>query len=157
MTRFSVLVLALLATACSGKDAPTESVATEQPPTEPHAEVATAAEPESAPPAAPGIQPYAPMRVMPAQPQPPPLEILLRSTPAGAIAIVDGKELGATPVLWRSRAGTRAKDFTFTLTGYAPAQYRFIPTKSGIVHATLKQLSDAPSSSGDTTDAGGKP
>jgi len=73
-----------------------------------------------------------------------PLSLLLRSTPAGAIAAVDGIRLGPTPALWDGEAGA-AHEFTFVLAGHALARYRFVPLVSGVVHGTLVRIaSDAP-------------
>lgn len=88
----------------------------------------------------PPLAPWSPPPSTAPRPRAPELEVLLRSTPAGAMAFVDGKEIGATPVLWRSRHGDAAREFTFQLPGYSEARYRFIPTQNGIVHATLKRL-----------------
>ena len=68
------------------------------------------------------------------------LEITLRSTPPGAIAAVDGKVIGATPTFWRGKTTGRDREFTFVLADHAMARYRFVPTTSGVVHATLKPL-----------------
>lgn len=68
------------------------------------------------------------------------LEITLRSTPPGATAAVDGKVVGPTPAFWRGKATGRSREFTFVLGDHAMARYRFVPTTSGVVHATLKPL-----------------
>jgi hypothetical protein len=69
-----------------------------------------------------------------------PIEIVLRSSPPGAIAAVDGATIGATPAIWEGLADTTAREFTFVLPGYAIARYRFVPTQSGIVHGTLEPI-----------------
>ena len=68
------------------------------------------------------------------------IEILLRSSPPGAVAAVDGVAIGPTPSLWQGSADGRPRDFTFVLPGYAIARYRFIPIKGGVVHASLDRL-----------------
>ncbi len=69
-----------------------------------------------------------------------PIEIVLRSSPPGAVAAVDGVTIGPTPSLWQGMADASAREFTFALPGYAIARYRFVPTRSGIVHATLEPI-----------------
>lgn len=69
----------------------------------------------------------------------PVVSLLLRSTPVGAIAAVDGQNLGPTPVLWEGESG-RAHDFTFRLPGHALARYKFVPITSGVVHGTLVRV-----------------
>ncbi|HVV87151.1 MAG TPA: hypothetical protein VHE35_29125 [Kofleriaceae bacterium] len=66
-----------------------------------------------------------------------PVQLLLRSTPGGALAAVDGVALGPTPVLWEGEANGTPHDFTFRLAGHALARYRFVPLTSGVVHGTL--------------------
>ncbi len=68
------------------------------------------------------------------------LELVLRSTPPGAVAAVDGITVGPTPALWEGTSDGRAREFTFVLPGYAIARYRFVPTQSGVVHGTLGRL-----------------
>jgi pyruvate dehydrogenase E2 component (dihydrolipoamide acetyltransferase) len=69
-----------------------------------------------------------------------PVELLLRSSPPGAIAAIDGQTIGPTPVLWSGRGDGRAIDFTFVLPGYSTARYRFVPIQNGVVHASLERL-----------------
>ncbi|HLU66783.1 MAG TPA: hypothetical protein VKZ63_10930 [Kofleriaceae bacterium] len=69
-----------------------------------------------------------------------PIEIVLRSTPPGAVAAVDGVAVGPTPALWEGTADGRAREFTFVLPGHAIARYRFVPTQSGVVHGSLDPL-----------------
>lgn len=71
-----------------------------------------------------------------------PIQLLLRSTPSGALAAVDGVDLGPTPVLWEGEANGGAHNFTFRLAGHALARYRFVPVTGGIVHGTLVRLLD---------------
>ena len=73
-----------------------------------------------------------------------PIEIILRSTPPGATAAVDGRPIGKTPTFWAGAADGRPHDFTFSMPGYAVARYRFVATKSGIVHGTLRRFVHAP-------------
>jgi hypothetical protein len=73
-----------------------------------------------------------------------PIELILRSTPAGAIAAVDGEAVGPTPAVWEGDTDGRAREFTFVLPGYAIARYRFVPMQSGVVHGTLGRLKSDP-------------
>jgi hypothetical protein len=68
------------------------------------------------------------------------LEIVLRSTPAGALAAVDGVVVGRTPAYWEGDFTGREREFTFVLPGHAVGRYRFVPTTSGVVHAPLVKL-----------------
>ena len=70
------------------------------------------------------------------------VQIILRSTPSGAIAAVDGSNLGPTPALWEGTADGGAHDFTFRLAGYGLARYRFVPVTGGVVHGTLTRIPD---------------
>lgn len=72
------------------------------------------------------------------------IELVLRSTPPGAVAAVDGATVGPTPALWEGPADGRAREFTFVLPGYSIARYRFVPTHDGIVHGTLGQVKAQP-------------
>jgi hypothetical protein len=65
------------------------------------------------------------------------VEILLRSSPPGALALVDGEQIGKTPTYWEGEFTGREREFTFVLPGYALARYRFVPIANGIVHARL--------------------
>jgi hypothetical protein len=67
-----------------------------------------------------------------------PIEVTLRSSPAGAVAAVDGVIIGSTPAMWNGVADGTEREFTFVLPGYVIARYRFVPTQSGVVHGTLK-------------------
>ena len=69
-----------------------------------------------------------------------PIEIILRSSPPGAVAAVDGVTLGPTPSIWEGVADATAREFSFVLPGYAVARYRFVPTRSGIVHGKLEPI-----------------
>lgn len=68
------------------------------------------------------------------------IELVLRSTPPGAIASIDGKEIGVTPTFWSGYGGHRARNFTFVKEGHTMARYRFVATHSGVVHGTLAKL-----------------
>jgi len=68
------------------------------------------------------------------------LELILRSTPPGAEASVDGKSIGLTPTFWRGKMTGKRREFTFVLRDYAVARYRFVPTTNGVVHASLQPL-----------------
>ncbi len=80
------------------------------------------------------------------RPQTPPrsqgksIELVLRSTPPGAIASIDGKPIGNTPTLWLGKADGQAHEYTFTKQGYSMARYRFVSTQSGVVHGSLSAL-----------------
>ena len=73
-----------------------------------------------------------------------PIELVLRSTPSGAIAAIDGVTIGPTPAVWQGSTDGRPREFTFVLPGYAIARYRFIPMQSGVVHGTLGRLKSEP-------------
>jgi hypothetical protein len=73
-----------------------------------------------------------------------PIDIILRSTPPGAMAAVDGVQLGRTPRYWQGDANGREHEFTFTMKGYAFARYRFVPITGGVVHARLTVITDEP-------------
>ena len=64
----------------------------------------------------------------------------LVSTPAGAIASIDGQRIGATPTYWEGRATGKARYITFVLPGYVMKRYRFVPVTSGTVHAPLERV-----------------
>lgn len=70
------------------------------------------------------------------------LEITLRSSPGGATAAVDGIIVGRTPVLWQGEFTGRDREFTFVLSGYALARYRFVPITDGVVHGRLERMGD---------------
>lgn len=67
-------------------------------------------------------------------------EVWLRSTPPGALAAVDGRPVGQTPVKASVVLDKRAHDFTFTLSGYAMTRYKVRVLKSGVVHGMLRPL-----------------
>lgn len=68
-----------------------------------------------------------------------PLDITLRSSPPGAMAAIDGVQIGRTPTFATVLSGAE-HDFTFVLDGYALARYRFVPIQSGIVHAQMEAV-----------------
>lgn len=70
-----------------------------------------------------------------------PIELILRSSPPGAVASIDGRPVGTTPTYWAGTADGRPRDVTFALPGYAVARYRFIAVRSGVVHGSLRRLS----------------
>ncbi len=70
------------------------------------------------------------------------VQLLLRSTPPGAMAAVDGVRVGPTPVLWEGLAAGDPREFTFVLPGHALARYQFVPITDGIVHGTLARIPD---------------
>ena len=67
------------------------------------------------------------------------LEVLLRSTPPGALAAVDGVSIGPTPILWEGEFTGREREFTFALAGHRVARYRFVPLSNGVVHGRLEE------------------
>jgi hypothetical protein len=69
------------------------------------------------------------------------LQLMLKSTPSGAIAAVDGKVLGRTPLFWEGEFTGREREFTFVLPGYSMARYRFVPLQNGFVHGKLVKVS----------------
>ena len=71
-----------------------------------------------------------------------PVEVMLRSTPTGAIAAVDNVQLGPTPTYWFGDADGREHEFTFVRPGYTVARYRFVPVQSGLIHARLEPVGD---------------
>ena len=68
------------------------------------------------------------------------IELVLRSSPPGAMASIDGKAIGATPTFWSGTADQRAHEFTFVKEGHTMARYRFVATHSGVVHGSLLPL-----------------
>jgi len=69
-----------------------------------------------------------------------PIDVILRSTPNGAEAAVDGIPLGPTPAYWNGTADGHEHEFTFVLPGHAVARYRFVPITSGVIHARLERI-----------------
>jgi hypothetical protein len=72
-----------------------------------------------------------------------PIDVILRSTPPGAMVSVDGASLGPTPTHWAGLADGREHEFVFVLRGHAVARYRFVPITSGVIHATLEPIIEA--------------
>ena len=70
------------------------------------------------------------------------IDVMLRSTPTGAQAAVDGLVIGPTPAYWNGSVDGREHEFTFVLSGHAIARYRFVPISSGTIHARLVPISD---------------
>ena len=70
----------------------------------------------------------------------PSIHIILRSSPPGAMAAVDGTLIGRTPAFWEGEATGKPRDFTFVLHGHAMARYRFVPVTNGVVHGKLTKL-----------------
>ncbi len=64
----------------------------------------------------------------------------LMSSPAGAVALIDGVRVGTTPTYWEGSATGKPRDFTFVLAGYVTQRYRFVAVTSGTVHAPLKKV-----------------
>lgn len=71
------------------------------------------------------------------------LGILLRSSPAGALAAVDGQPVGRTPAYWEGELTGGEREFTFSLPGHISARYRFVPITNGVVHGHLEAISAA--------------
>ena len=85
-----------------------------------------------------------PARPPTARPQPKlvhPVDIILRSSPSGARAAVDGSEIDRTPTFVQVEAG-KPHEFTFNLEGHAFARYRFVPVTSGVIHARLEVITE---------------
>lgn len=76
----------------------------------------------------------------PARPAPAHIHMILRSTPPGAVAAVDGSVVGHTPAYWEGEANGKPREVTFVLPGHAMARYRFIPVTSGTIHGRLEKL-----------------
>ena len=74
------------------------------------------------------------------QPERETIQIILRSSPPGAQASVDGVIVGTTPAFWQGEKSSSPREFTFVRSGYGIARYRFVPIKDGVVHATLKPI-----------------
>lgn len=72
------------------------------------------------------------------------IELVLRSSPPGARASVDGKYVGITPTYWSGKADGKRHEFTFVKEQFRMARYRFVSTQSGVVHGTLVPLIKAP-------------
>jgi len=70
------------------------------------------------------------------------IDIILRSSPSGATAAVDGVPVGITPAYWSGMADGREHEFTFVLADHAVARYRFVPISSGVIHARLTPVSE---------------
>ncbi len=68
------------------------------------------------------------------------LQLMLVSTPSGAIAAVDGQAVGRTPVYWEGDFTGVEREFTFVLSGYTIGRYRFVPLQNGFVHGTLQRV-----------------
>lgn len=68
-----------------------------------------------------------------------PIEILLRSSPSGAMVSVDGLQIGPTPTYWVGETGAE-HEFTFSLPKHALARYRFFPIQTGTLHAQLEPV-----------------
>ncbi len=69
------------------------------------------------------------------------IELLLQSTPSGALAAVDGVVVGTTPAYWEGEFTGRPREFTFARPGYGIARYQFVPMVDGIVHGRLQPMS----------------
>ena len=70
------------------------------------------------------------------------IDIILRSSPSGAMAAVDGVPVGITPAYWSGMADGREHEFTFVHADHAVARYRFVPISSGVIHARLTPVSE---------------
>lgn len=71
-----------------------------------------------------------------------PIDIILKSSPPGADAAVDGVIVGRTPAYWYGEADGHEHEFTFVMNGHNSARYRFVPIQSGTVHAKLDVTTD---------------
>ena len=70
--------------------------------------------------------------------------IMLRSSPNGAIAAVDGMPIGPTPTYWEGEVTGGQREFTFALANHAVARYRFVPITSGVVYGRLEPIESRP-------------
>lgn len=70
--------------------------------------------------------------------------IMLRSSPPGALAAVDGQPIGPTPTYWEGEFTGGEREFTFALAKHAVARYRFTPTTNGVVHGRLEPIAVRP-------------
>jgi len=68
--------------------------------------------------------------------------------PAGAMAAVDGIQIGITPTYWAGEANGREHEFTFVLDGHATARYRFVPVTSGVIHGHLEPVAEEANDAG---------
>jgi hypothetical protein len=71
-----------------------------------------------------------------------PIDVILRSSPPGAVVAVDGVQVGTTPTYWAGDANGREHEFLFVRAGYAYARYRFVPITSGVIHARLEPIAE---------------
>jgi hypothetical protein len=71
------------------------------------------------------------------------LHLSLRSTPAGAVASIDGRVVGPTPARWELDDDGRVHDFAFVAPGYETWRLKFSPSQNGVVHATLLLMREA--------------
>ena len=83
--------------------------------------------------------------VVPAEPPAPPrpidrrkLQLILRSTPTGAIVAVDGRHVGITPTSLQLPDDGALHEFSFALAGHSPWKVRFAPIKDGVIHGHLR-------------------
>ena len=83
---------------------------------------------------------YQPRNVRAAKSEGKSIELVLRSTPPGAVASIDGVAIGKTPTFWSGPKDHNNHVFTFVKSGYAMARYRFVSTQSGVVHGSLQRL-----------------
>ena len=77
-----------------------------------------------------------------------PIDVTLRSSPTGAMAAVDGIQIGITPTYWAGEANGREHEFTFVLDGHATARYRFVPVTSGVIHGHLEPVAEEANDAG---------
>jgi len=66
-----------------------------------------------------------------------PIDVILRSTPPGAVVMVDNVPIGNTPTYWAGMADGKEHTFSFELAGYAGQFYRFVPVTGGVIHVRL--------------------
>jgi hypothetical protein len=81
----------------------------------------------------------------PAVPRPGrPIDIILRSTPPGAVVMVDNVPIGNTPTYWAGMADGKEHTFSFELAGFAGQFYRFVPVTGGVIHVRLDPVTGEP-------------
>jgi hypothetical protein len=144
-----ILLAFAVVAGCGQKDESPQPAAKPATSTENQPAPADAATPPSPPPAVgahldPSEIQYRPSIAPRAHSNAPKIKLVLRSTPSGASASIDGKAIGITPTYYEMPVDGRSHDFTFSKEGYSVARYRFVATHGGVVHGTLKKLVAAP-------------
>ncbi len=83
----------------------------------------------------------APVAAKPEAPPPKMLHLVVKSTPSGADAMVDGKGVGKTPANFDLVDDGHEHEFSFEKDGFKPAKYRVTPVRDGLVaHVQLQPV-----------------